>query len=47
MAEGKDAADGRRGARTLRVTFEGAVYHVMFRGNERRLILRDDAGPTC
>lgn len=29
-------------ARLLRVQFEGALYHVMFRGNERRVIFRDD-----
>jgi len=30
-------------ARLLRLQFEGALYHVMFRGNERRVIFRDDA----
>ena len=29
-------------ARQLRVTYEGAVYHVTARGNERRAIVRDD-----
>jgi putative transposase len=29
-------------ARPLRVEFEGAVYHVMARGNERRNVFRDD-----
>jgi putative transposase len=29
-------------ARPIRVEFEGAVYHVTARGNERRLIYRDD-----
>lgn len=29
-------------ARSLRLQFEGALYHVMFRGNERRAIFRDD-----
>jgi REP element-mobilizing transposase RayT len=29
-------------ARAIRVAFEGAVYHVMARGNERREIFRDD-----
>ena len=28
--------------RKVRVEFEGAVYHVMARGNERRKIYRDD-----
>jgi REP element-mobilizing transposase RayT len=27
----------------LRIQFPGAVYHVTVRGNERRLIFRDDA----
>ena len=26
---------------TQRIAFEGAIYHVMFRGNERRIIFRD------
>lgn len=30
-------------ARPIRVEFEGAVYHVMARGNERRAIFRSDA----
>jgi putative transposase len=30
-------------ARLLRVQFEGAIYHVTARGNERRVIFRDDA----
>lgn len=30
-------------ARLLRVQFSGAIYHVMVRGNERRLIFRDDS----
>ena len=30
--------------RFLRVQFPGAIYHVSTRGNERRLIFRDDAG---
>ncbi|MBM4079529.1 MAG: addiction module toxin RelE, partial [Planctomycetes bacterium] len=29
-------------ARPIRVEFEGAVYHVMARGNERQPIFRDD-----
>lgn len=29
-------------ARPLRVCFEGALYHVVFRGNERRILFRDD-----
>ena len=29
-------------ARPIRVEFEGAVYHVMARGNERRAVFRDD-----
>jgi len=29
-------------ARPLRITYEGAVYHVTIRGNERRSIFRDD-----
>jgi hypothetical protein len=29
-------------ARLLRVQFKGAIYHVSARGNERRLIFRDD-----
>lgn len=29
-------------ARPLRVHFEGALYHVAFRGNVRRIIFRDD-----
>jgi REP element-mobilizing transposase RayT len=29
-------------ARALRVEYEGAIYHVTFRGNERRDIFRDD-----
>ena len=29
-------------ARPIRVEFEGAVYHVTARGNERRAIYRDD-----
>jgi putative transposase len=29
-------------ARLLRVQFPGAIYHVTARGNERRLIFRDD-----
>ncbi len=29
-------------ARPLRIEFEGALYHVMSRGNERRAIVRDD-----
>ena len=29
-------------ARLLRVQFPGAIYHVSARGNERRLIFRDD-----
>jgi hypothetical protein len=31
-----------RMARPIRVEFEGAVYHVMARGNEWQAILRDD-----
>jgi putative transposase len=30
-------------ARLLRVQFPGAIYHVSTRGNERRLLFRDDA----
>ena len=30
-------------ARTQRIEYEGAVYHVTARGNERRGIFRDDA----
>jgi putative transposase len=30
-------------ARSLRIAYEGAVYHVTARGNERRTIFRDDA----
>lgn len=30
-------------ARTLRLQFPGAIYHVTFRGNERRIIFRQDA----
>lgn len=30
--------------RPLRVEYENALYHVMSRGNERRRIIRDDAG---
>ena len=29
-------------ARPIRVEFEGAVYHVTARGNERKPIYRDD-----
>ena len=29
--------------RTQRIAYEGAVYHVTTRGNERRAIFRDDA----
>lgn len=29
--------------RTARIEYEGAVYHVLARGNERRAIVRDDA----
>jgi REP element-mobilizing transposase RayT len=29
-------------ARPLRITYEGAVYHVTIRGNERKCIFRDD-----
>ena len=29
-------------SRPLRVQFEGAVYHVTARGNERREVFRDD-----
>ncbi|MDY0171229.1 MAG: hypothetical protein RBS80_32110 [Thermoguttaceae bacterium] len=29
-------------ARSLRIEFPGALYHVMSRGNERRPIVRDD-----
>jgi REP element-mobilizing transposase RayT len=29
-------------ARPLRIIYEGAVYHVTLRGNERRAIFRDD-----
>src|SRR5215218_4002481 len=28
--------------RRLRIEFEGAIYHVMTRGNARQLIVRDD-----
>src|ERR1700741_2058899 len=30
-------------ARRLRIEFEGAIYHVMARGNARQKIVRDDA----
>lgn len=30
-------------ARTQRIEYEGAIYHVTARGNERRDIFRDDA----
>ena len=30
-------------ARKLRVQYEGAIYHVMSRGNQRRPIVREDA----
>jgi len=30
-------------ARCPRIAFEGAIYHVTFRGNERRAIFRDEA----
>ena len=30
-------------ARPLRIEFAGALYHVMSRWNERKLIVRDDA----
>ena len=30
-------------ARPLRIEFEGALYHVMSRGNDRRAVVRDDA----
>ena len=30
-------------ARPQRIEYEGAVYHVTARGNERRAIFRDDA----
>ena len=29
--------------RRLRIEFEGAIYHVMVRGNARQKIVRDDA----
>ena len=29
-------------SRPLRLEFEGAVYHVLARGNERRYVFRDD-----
>ena len=29
-------------ARPLRIAYEGAVYHVTSRGNERKRIFRDD-----
>jgi putative transposase len=29
--------------RRLRIEFEGAIYHVMARGNARQKIVRDDA----
>jgi REP element-mobilizing transposase RayT len=29
--------------RRLRIEFEGAIYHVMARGNARQRIIRDDA----
>ena len=31
-------------ARPLRVKYEGAIYHVTVRGNDRRNIFRDDRG---
>jgi REP element-mobilizing transposase RayT len=30
-------------ARPFRCQYEGAIYHVTVRGNERRAIFRDDA----
>ena len=30
-------------ARALRIQFEGAVYHITSRGNERKEIFKDDA----
>jgi hypothetical protein len=29
-------------ARPLRIQFEGALYHVTTRGNERKAVVRDD-----
>lgn len=29
-------------ARLLRIQFEGAIYHVTFRGNERKTIFKSD-----
>jgi hypothetical protein len=34
-------------ARPQRIAYEGAVYHVTARGNERRAIFRDDADHEC
>ena len=33
--------------RPLRVEYEGAVYHVMNRGDRREPIFRDDTDPEC
>jgi REP element-mobilizing transposase RayT len=37
-------AQARDMPRRLRIEFEGAIYHVMARGNARQRIIRDDAG---
>lgn len=34
-------------ARPLRVEFDGAIFHVTARGNERRAIVRDDGDRNC
>ena len=41
MGGGKGIRGGM--ARLLRVQYEGAIYHVTIRGNERRDIFDDDA----
>ena len=43
LAEGCWGEWNWRMARTQRIEYEGAVYHVTARGNERREIFRDDA----
>ena len=34
-------------ARKLRVQYPGAIYHVMNRGDRRKLVFRDDADRAC
>jgi len=31
-------------ARPLRIEYEGAVYHIILRGNNRRIIFKQDSG---